>query len=192
MAAPRPTTRLHHSSAWHDVACMHRFELSRDLTDRPRVGAPSSCQLVFARGPRPLAWCRGSKVRALGQKPSPADRVLLEATLGSEPGTSPMCPEIVKNAPIYNLCSWPAHTKTNYIFPDRNLGRKKLPWGLGCFIAVRRLRPRLCLTGKGTQQKWHAQSIISKRGPLQPETPAPRPSKTLGGKIYPGVCRGMP
>ena len=144
-------TRLHHSSAWHDVACMHRFELSHDLTDRPRVGAPSSCQLVFARGPRPLAWCRGSKVRALGQKPSPADRALLEATLGSEPGTSPMCPEIVKNAPIYNLCSWPAHTKTNYIFPDRNLGRKKLPWGLGCFIAVRRLRPRLCLTGKGTQ-----------------------------------------
>ena len=33
-------------------------------------------------------------------------------------------------APIYNLCSWPAHTKTNYIFPDRNLGRKKLPYGL--------------------------------------------------------------
>ena len=143
--------RLHHSSAWHDVACMHRFELSHDLTDRPRVGAPSSCQLVFARGPRPFAWCRGSKVRALGQKPSPAGRVLLEATLGSEPGTSPMCPEIIKNAPIYNLCSWPAHNKTNYIFPDRKLGRKKLPWGLGCFTAVRRLRPRLCLTGKGTQ-----------------------------------------
>ena len=62
-----------------------------------------------------------------------------------------MCPEIVKNAPIYNLCSWPAHTKTNYIFPDRNLGRKKLPYGLGCFIAVRRLRPRLCFKGKGTR-----------------------------------------
>ena len=54
-------------------------------------------------------------------------------------------------APIYNLCSWPAHTKTNYIFPDRNLGRKKLPYGLGCFIAVRRLRPRLCFKGKGTR-----------------------------------------
>eukprot|EP01045_Picozoa_sp_COSAG04_P019245 COSAG04_NODE_1852_length_5394_cov_8.108215_6_plen_64_part_01 len=27
-------------------------------------------------------------------------------------------------APIYNLCSWPAHTKANYIFPGRNLGRK--------------------------------------------------------------------
>ncbi len=91
--------RLHHSSAWHDVACMHRFELSHDLTDRPRVGAPSSCQLVFARGPRPFAWCRGSKVRALGQKPSPVGRVLLEATLGSEPGTSPMCPEIIKKRP---------------------------------------------------------------------------------------------
>ena len=95
-------TRLHHSSAWHDVACMHRFELSHDLTDRPRVGAPSSCQLVFARGPRPFAWYHGSKVRALEQKPSPADHVLLEATLGSEPGTSPMCPEIVLERP--NLC----------------------------------------------------------------------------------------
>ena len=76
-------------------SCKHRLLSSTTC----RVGAPSSCQLVFARGPRPLAWCRGSKVRALGQKPSPADRVLLEATLGSEPGTSPMCPEIVLERP---------------------------------------------------------------------------------------------
>ena len=29
------------------------------------------------------------------------------------------------------LLSWPAHTKTNYIFPDRNLGRKKVTLRFG-------------------------------------------------------------
>ena len=79
------------------------------------------------------------------------------------------------------------------LYPQtETLGGKSYPgvWAVSSwFVGYDRF---LVFIGNGTQPEIRAQSIISKRGGFQAETPAPRPSKTLGGKSYPGVCRDMP